>query len=43
MVECLAELRKALLPLESEQRESYCLRHGVAAALELMESATARR
>lgn len=37
MVECLAELRKALLPLESGQRESYCRRHGVAAALELMD------
>ncbi|HEX4963545.1 MAG TPA: FG-GAP-like repeat-containing protein [Thermoanaerobaculia bacterium] len=35
-VECLAELRKALLPLENEQRESYCRQHGVAAALELM-------
>ncbi len=37
MVECLAELREALLPLESGQRESYCRRHGVAAALELMD------
>jgi tRNA A-37 threonylcarbamoyl transferase component Bud32 len=37
MVACLAELRKALLPLENGQRESYCRQHGVAAAMELMD------
>jgi serine/threonine protein kinase len=35
LVECLADLKETLLPLEPGQREIYCRQHGVAAVLDL--------